>query len=177
MSIRVAGRSGFSRPLMAKIFSQTLTVAGRFDVTGIPLSYDYLIIKALLRSDVANINDGVFMLFNNDSTAANYRRETVESGAAGVESSAPLIGNTVGATSTANDFSTHHIELLGYAGSKRKTARAYDGGRRSATALVTSDVTLNWENTAAVTRIQIQPDGFPTHELIVGCELIIIGVR
>lgn len=176
MSIRVGGRS-FVRPLSEIIYNNTLIATGRFDVTGIPPSYDYLIIKALLKSDIVAVNDGIFMLFNNDSTAANYRRELVESGAAGGEANTPLVALTLGASSDSDDFSTHHLELLEYAGAKRKTVRAYDGERRDATSIVTSDATLNWENTAAVTRIQIQPDGYPTDELVVGSRLVIIGMR
>jgi hypothetical protein len=160
--------------------SETLSAAGNFDVSSIDQTYDHLLIRMILRTDASNTADGIHLYFNNDTTAANYRRilHTASSASHAVgPGNDNLIMNTSGASSTASDFSNSEIRILEYTGSKRKTVYVSNAFRRDATDGDTNHTMFNWENTAAINRITVAVDNDPTNELVSGSYLEIIGIK
>jgi hypothetical protein len=160
--------------------SETLGAAGSFDVSSIDQTYDHLILRMVLRSDATTTADGVHIYFNNDTTAANYRRaiHTGSTASHSVGGGDSALGfNIPGASSTANDFANADIRILNYTSGNRKTAYITNAFRRDASDLDTNNTILNWENTAAINRITIVTDNDPTDEFVSGSYLEIVGVK
>lgn len=164
---------------MVELYRGELTTDGNFSDTDISQDYDHLLIRAKLKSSVNATNDAAYMYFNADTTAGNYRHGLQYSGTAGGVGTGdtPYIGDTSGATSTANDFSIIEIYIPNYTNGHVKSALGRTGVRRDATNIFMFNSYMNWENTAAITQITIQPDGYATDKFITGSWLQIIGVK
>lgn len=161
MSIRVAGR-GFARALDFPLYDNTLTVAGNFDVLAIPPSHNHMQIIMKLRSDVAATNDVLNGYLNNDSTAANYRLGTHLAGNTHSSSQSDSIGwgPTTAASSPADYFSKFDVFIWNYADGDTKIIRINNASRIDATQIINYYYTIHWENTAAITQVTLEPDGF-----------------
>lgn len=179
MSIRIAGRNGFARAPMEKIYKAELTATGRFDITGIPLSYTHLWMFASLRTDVAAEVDTIDIHLNGDTTAANYRRVTLTGGTIlsdNVVDDAELLSSPAD-SSPANYFSAIKMVVPFYNDDTfNKQILVEQIRRENATTMQGLLNSYMWENTAAINQITIQPDGFATDEFVVGSRLMIYGI-
>lgn len=161
MSIRVAGR-GFARPLDFPFYNVTLSVAGNFDILAIPPSHNHMQIIAKLRGDVVADNDGINGYFNNDSTAANYRRGFHQAGnthASGQDDSISF-GSCPAASSPADYFGIFNIYIWHYADADTRICQVDIAGRTNATEFLNHNFEFHWENTAAITQVTLEPAGF-----------------
>lgn len=156
-----------------KWHDETLAAAGRFDVTGIPPGYTSMKAYLLARSSVAAITDDVYMIFNGDSTQANYRFSVHFAGSTHAVNDADgsRIGSCPGSNSPADYFSFVEITTGFYSGSKLKNAFSVASDRRDATNNYNVIHNMQWENTAAINQVTIQPNGYPTDELVAGSRL------
>lgn len=172
MSIRVAGR-GFARSPMVKIYDNTLTATGKFDVTGIPPGYNRMKIFLWARSDVSVGSDLIECLFNGDSTSANYRAADGFHGSShgGSGTDVPRAAIIPGAVAPANYFGSVEMLILDYSGALNKQLISFGGERESSVTIYNRWHTMHWENTAVINQITIQTDNDPTDELIAGSQL------
>lgn len=159
-----------------KIHDETLSVAGNFDVSGIAQSFVKLTGWLVGRSDVADTFDFMVTYFNGDTTAANYRRASLEGGTANVSAAADdsISGILTGATSPANYFGVVEFAIPLYAGSHEKFISCISGARRTAAVISTYQFHVQWEDTSPITQIAFQPDGVA--EFVADSRLIIYGV-
>ncbi len=177
MSIRAAGR-GFARPPSILLHQETLAAVGKFDVTGIPLGYSHITIRGVFRSDVAATSDGIDLLLNGDSTAANYRRVLMSAGT-GASPAIASITDTAqivvcsGNTAPANTFTALTITIFNYANGQHKMVIVQGGDRQTAATMLYRAASMIWENTAQVDQITIQTDNDPTDELMANSQISI----
>ena len=180
MSIRVAGKYGFSRSPMVKLFDQTLAATGRFDVTGLPPSFTTLLLYAQIRSDVVATNDLVLVFFNGDTTDANYRRVQHTAGSGGHtagEADDRRANISTAASSPANYFTHTEMILPMYSTlNSTKTMYTFTARREDAIRFDKRNYALHWENTSAISQITVQPDGFAGDEFVINSRLAIYGV-
>ena len=179
MSIRVAGL-GFARAQMEKIYDVTLSVAGRFDVTGIPPSYDMMVLELIVRSDQATTVDNVFMHANGDTTSTNYRRSIHYGGGSHSVASVddPLIGHAVGTTGLADSPGFVTIVIPKYAETTfLKVAHSFGGYRHQAANQNAIQLWWTWENTAAINQITLQISTHDTNLMDIGSNLKIWLLR
>lgn len=175
MTIRVAGR-GFAQPSIKPLYDVTLSGTGRFDVTGIPPGYSMIEILALLRSDVASTVDVLDIFLNGDTTAANYRRGRIlAETATGVSYQGgddSVSGRIAAASTTANYFATTQIIIPFYSSTTfNKNIDVITNFRELTTDVEVMTFNLQWENTAAVNQITLQPDGYAADEFIANSRL------
>lgn len=177
MTVRVA-RQGFTRHPMERIYSETLSASGRFDITGIPQDYTVLVLFCSLRSDVVATSDNINLFLNGDETAANYRRAVMFGGTTfndAVIDDAEILIST-GASSPDNYFSSMRVYLPFYTGPNQKQVLAEMARREDANTMLTLQAIYQWEDTSAINQITIQPDGYSTDEFIVDSQLVIYGM-
>ena len=168
MSIRIAGQ-GF-RDLSRPFYDNTLLAVGRFDVTGIPPGYSRIeLTLSNARSDVAANIDNIFMLFNGDTTATNYRytrHQATSATHATASVDSPEIGIVAGSSTTSTYVANTTINILNYTSADHKMSegrtvmRRSDGGHETAI----EDFAHAWESTAVVNQITLQPDGYAADE-------------
>lgn len=181
-----AGGGGFSTGdiQQVELYRSVLAEAGRFDTTGVDLSgYDHLIIRSLTRSSVAATYDTNYMLFNNDSTAGNYKaqyRSTYNATTGANITDTPRAGDTVGANGRANCASYTEIFIPLYAGTTFEKIAQVRSSLRIGDAAGDEQIieyTYHWESTSAITRVQYQPDGYDTDKFAAGSFCQVIGVK
>lgn len=144
------------------ISEQTPSGTGTVSFTSIPGSYKKLTIEFDARSTESATNVTHAIQLNGDTTGGNYRSSRMLSygvnsvtgggGDDGVFSEVP------GATAPANSFSNGNIEIVQYAATSfSKIALTRDAYRRDASSvhLVNFAGAVEWENTAAITRIDL----------------------
>jgi hypothetical protein len=161
------------------LHDETLVAAGTFDVSSISQAYDELELTLLLRGDVSATNDATRLFFNNDTTEASYRTELLQGNGATPTSAGAdtaLIGTVPAGTAVSGDFSAMKVYIPEYAGGKQKTSIILNSARISTTDIRTQIIAHNWENTAAITRIQVRTDNHATDEFDVGSRLVIVGI-
>lgn len=153
-------------------YEEILGASGAFDVTlsSIPLfdsSVKSIEIEVVLRGTVSAINEGCYIFFNNDTTVSNYYRQNLSASAGGantVEDASPTIFSVIPANSSpANSFFIGVIKIsVVNSTDYRKIATVHGSGQYD-----TADMRINaggvfWNNTSAITRIQIRTDNHPT---------------
>lgn len=153
-------------------YEEILGSSGAFDITLNTIgtwstNVKTIEMELLLRGTVSAITDTVYMFFNNDTTITNYRRQSLaaSSGVAGVATANDaIIALTSANTSPANSFGTFTV-LINNPNSANhiKTAKNNGGSWLDAgNNLRTDSNFLIWDNTSAITRIQIRTDNHPT---------------
>ena len=151
--------SGGGRALIA---TSSPTGTGTVTFNSIPGTYTHLIVEYLVRSTrAAQTDDPMTIKFNNDGTAGNYRKmqqqayATSTNDASGADSNdAPA--NPPAANSPAGGAATGVLRIPFYALTAfNKMALGQDVSRRdtSSVNLLVVDYGLEWESTAAITRI------------------------
>ena len=146
-----------------KIASSTVGAGGAasIDFTSIPATYTDLLIDLSVRSDIAAYRSTLVIQANGD-TASNYSYTRLYASGSTVGSDVTasttyfVIGEVVGASSTASTFTNTYAYIPNYASSNQKSAS-------SDAALETNDATNNrlsmvaskWTGTAAITSLKI----------------------
>lgn len=130
-------------------------------ISDIPATYDHLKIVFNARTDrSAQTFDTIAMSFNNDTTDANYLRtysyiDTVNVAAVN-EAADRQIGMATAASSVTGDMAVNEIIILDYASTSiQKTVKNECSMRFDASILDYRAFVLNWENTSAISRIDI----------------------
>lgn len=182
------GTSGAkTRVVGTLLYDLTLASADRFDTsntpdfgtTGLASGYDWIeIVIERAASTVSAATDFAYILFNNDSTLTNYRRQAEEAssgaGSFGAADDA-IIANVTGATALANNLSTVRILLPNYTTADHKQAYGTQIARSAASGQEIAQWGVWWESTSAITRVQVQPDGYSTDKFATGSRMRIYG--
>jgi len=144
--------------------STTLGSAGTFDVSGIPQTYNDLILVLIARSSDAGANDTVFIRLNNDS-ASNYYLQRVRGFGTTVEATGGAASNALNygivpsaGSPVAGLFGAHTWVVYGYASTVWKKTVSADviGPFGTATTNIYKEQLGGyWNSTAAVNRITI----------------------
>lgn len=142
------------------ISEQTPTGTGTVSWASIPAGYKSLEIEYVARSTQVAAASDISLYFNNDKTAANYRRmiwyvyTTNSTNASGADGA--LAGAVAAANATAGFCGHGVMKINDYAGTAfDKQALIHCGWRESATAMYNWICTIDWESTAAINRIDI----------------------
>lgn len=146
------------------------TVAGEFDFDNIPSGYRRLVLKGMVRSDIAAVAGGLYLLFNADTTASNYHHQLgyAEDGAGyNFEGATPSIGNASGASAPASAYGSIEITIEGYDNAWLKQACSRFGVYRASGALSVGEVMLQHSTmTAALTRLRLRAANHATDQLL-----------
>lgn len=164
------------------ISTTTLAAPGTFDLTGIPQTYNDLLVVALLRSSAALASDFTLLTFNGDS-GSNYAMQLLESTGTTTTSSTPiaraniLFTHTAAASATAGYFSYMRIFVPGYAVStwNKYAALLHYSGQGLATAGYVQETAGMWQSTAAINRLTIVPNTAPT-TFVTGSQVRLYGL-
>ena len=169
-----------------ELYSETLASAGQFDVSSISQDYDHLKLYLQLRTDVSAISDGVKVKINNDGTGTNYRYQRlnaqVTTVSANVSASLNNYGDCAADNSPTGSFTTFETLILNYTStSKNKLLKTQFFSRFEDDAGDGEGhigfFATEWMSTAALNRINIYPDGYPTDGFMTGSYMQIIGVK
>jgi hypothetical protein len=182
-----SGGSVKTRLVGTLMYDLTLGSSGAFDTdtaddngnTGIDSGFDWLeVVVEDLASTVSAASDFAYLLFNNDTTVSNYRRQALEA-VNGVSSFGAaddaIIAYVCGATALANNLSSLRIFIPSYESSLHKHAASLALARTGATAQELSQWGVWWENTAAITRLMLRTDNHATDVFASGARLRIYG--
>lgn len=182
MPISGGGPSG-SGGAMTLLSTSTLAVDGTFDVAAISGSYNDLRLVVIARGTDAGAFDSLGLRLNNDS-GANYYYQTLDVhgatvSAAGQVTQTRLIVQDVmpAGGATANIFGFTEVLLPGYASTtwlKQMNSRYTGLTNLAATNTWWGAHSGAWNNTAAVTRVQLF--GVTTANLLAGSVLRIYGM-
>jgi len=161
----------------------TIGTAANFDITGIVGTYNDLVLMLIGRSSWTSNHDGLQIQFNGDS-GSNYSRQDVRGtgtsalAAQGIALSSiqtPDALPTVNAL--ANSFGIVEIVIPGYASTAWSKTLLIKGGHlegQSGGEMTTFQTTGHWNNTAAVTRVTLQPVNTP-FTFVTGSQLRVYG--
>lgn len=164
------GSGGSGAPAKVLIEEITLTsgAPGEFDFDSIPQTYDRLIIEGNVRGDVAAIADGVYMLYNSDTTDSNYYRQNafVASGSqSATTSNAPVAMISPAGSSPSAAYTSVRIVVEDYAGGNKKNSISTFVFHSDTSSVYAGNVGAVWTGTDAITRIRIRTDNDPTDQL------------
>lgn len=125
--------------------------------TSIPGTYRHLQLRILSQTNNTAQFSGIVTQFNSDSTLANYYRHDLYGNGTSPGASAaqqrPLIYSGAGP-----QFGVGVVDILDYANTnKYKTVRGISGTDQNGAGLVALESGL-WQNTGAITRIDLTPD-------------------
>ena len=161
--------SGFLANSMLSIYAVPKNLITRTELgsdatvtfSSIPQTYDHLEISWYARSDRASSDqDNLNMGFNGDTTAANYDMQRLIGTAStltALQSAAILqIGNISAADSGANIFGSGTVTIYNYTKTDRHKHRFSIGGQ--ADLPFTIFTSSRWENTAAITSVELTPN-------------------
>lgn len=144
-----------------QIHDETLAADGAFDVSGLPQVHNHLRATLLARSTAVAVFDSLDFILNADTTVTNYRLGSHDGGtvhivAATDETAALLVS---GASSPANIFTMVNMLISFYTVAQHKVIHIENVVRLDAADVRAKVGSYHWENTAAITRIQIQSIG------------------
>lgn len=163
------------------LYSSVLSGTGRFDYGSIPQTYDDLYIKLRIRTSQATTVDSPYIYFSGDETATNYHSQRTagsNNSAQAFEYNAPILGTAAGTTSPAGEYSLYEIWIRDYASTVfRKLAIADYTTEFDVASMQTGTHGILWESTNAITRVSIQPDGYPTDGFLSGSYIEVYGVK
>ena len=141
---------------------QTPSGTGTVTFSSIPSTYKNLIVEFICRSTKAGAaNDSLSCRLNTDTTDANYRRQLLDAyggTAAAAGGDDAIIAYISAANAPADTATTGFMRLIQYAGTtfqklcRTKSEYRYD---TSSTHLILSESAIHWENTAAITQIDL----------------------
>ena len=145
--------------------SDTLTVDTATITHTVPSGYEALVESVFARSDVAAATDPIDVAFNNDTTAANYDGQALEadgaSVAAGQSAASRRLAFIPGASAAANVFGGGVALIPAYTETDRhKHLLVMEGAADDILTLRSN----RWENTAAITEIDLTPGTGPNFE-------------
>lgn len=177
---------GGSSGLEVTLFDGAPNASNAYDIdlsSGAALDCVHLRGRAMIRSSLAATTDGLYVLFNADTTVTNYRHAgvawTEAAGNSPFGGNTPRIGNITGASSPSDEYaqidfeidffrSTAFVKKMAYTISLYYTTGAsylyYVGG-------------VHWNSTAAITALKLRTDNHPTDTLNAASRLQLIGVK
>lgn len=141
------------------ISEQTPTETGTVTFDSIPGGFKSLYLEWFGRSTVNATAEGGSCFLNNDATITNYRRQRITG--SGTTASATTGDDAaafsfVGATGQANSAGHGWLKIIGYSGTTfYKSILGQDWYRSAASTNTMHLIAIEWENTAAVTRIDM----------------------
>lgn len=160
------------------LYDMTLgSATGSFIIPGISQEYDHLKIIASLRTDLSAAAEICWIYFNNDTTAANYRFAQHYAGSAhnDGEGDEPYFIAVPAANAPADEWSSIQSIINDYADtSKHKSINIEAGERQSPTIEYERNHVVWWENTNAISQIEIAADAA---DFLAGSRLQVIGVK
>lgn len=162
--------------------SGTLGSAGTFTMTGFSADYKDLIIRARIRSTAtgAGAGDQIYLLFNGDTTAANYHSQRgggYDNTASNAELANPTAALVPGTSAVTGSFAWIEIVIPDYTSTTlRKQAYVRQTEESAADTMAVLIHMVHWDNTAAITQIDIVTDNDPTDLLEVGSTYSLYGV-
>ena len=160
----------------------TLASPGLFDVSSIAGSYNDLVCILIARSAASAVSDIPYFTFNGDA-GGNYWRVynnifgTGMSAGEGRFENAVIAAAVTGATALANSFGVVELTLYGYASTtwlKATHWRSYELSNTTSGFMTAMVGGATWNNTAAVTRIQVGATGTGSN-FVTGSQLRIYG--
>ncbi len=137
--------------------------------------YKHLQIRAVARNTRAETADGLYIVFNENTTG--YANHSLTGNGSAVSSSAETsqaqmtVASITSANSTASAFSGVVIDLLDFYATKNKTIRGLSGLTNRTLIQLTSGL---WNNTASVTTIRLQSF---SGNFVTGSRFSIYGIR
>lgn len=168
------------------LYDVTLTANGVFDTNdwwgsnGFPTTYSALEVVAELRSNTSATSDVAYVFFNGDTTITNYRHTELFGNAStpgSASGNAPLV-YSAGATTTANVFARIAFPIVSPSAGDFKEYTSpqytYRDGSTNDYAVIVPNI---WKSTAAINRIQLQPDGYATDNFVSGSKFTLYGVK
>lgn len=153
---------GGGTPAWELLSDTTLAGAGTFDISGISASFVRLKGFLLARTDSAVEEDDVEIFLNGDDTVANYLRGFHQAGLAHTSGQGDAIGFGAcpGDSAPANYFGSTEFVIENYSvTTHNKIIWAQNSFRLNATDVRLDTRMGQWENTAIVNQITVQPDG------------------
>lgn len=153
------------------LYEKTLAAAGNFDTNEwwpsgtLPSGYDRLEFSCALRGADTGFRN-VLCYLNGDSTATNYRSALHYAGSThgSAVADTALIAECAGSDAVPSDTFTGLAIVCQYPASATNKELCGDYVRRdSAAAIAKNQVGLQWENTAAINRIQLLTNGASTN--------------
>lgn len=187
-SITIPGGGGGGTPVSVStgtiyveeiIFDQELgSATGSFVVASIPQTFDHLKIILLARTAKSSAfeEDG-FIYFNGDTTDSNYKSSKHAGGSGHITgtSDSPIAFSFTAADAPAAQFGRHVGWIFEYTDLGKKAAIRTVSGRRADTEdIFTYGHFVTWEDTAAVSSLEITPEG--ANNFSIGSRLQVIGV-
>lgn len=132
--------------------------SGTISFTSIPGTYRHLIIRIKGRSSAAVTSTNVTVEFNSDTTSSNYRTFYNYGGTTHDDSEAddnePL--DVTGGSSPSGEYATYEGMILEYKNTAhRKIMHGFQVDRRDTSTNYVAQRAVVWENTAAITRIDL----------------------
>jgi uncharacterized protein len=138
----------------AELESDTTSVT----FSDIPQGFEDLRLTCFTRTDRVDTNDEVVIYFNGDTTSANYDRQYLSGAASAVSASRSAANKSISqipaANTGTNEFGSSATLISQYAKTDRHKHLLTIFGRDGSTMGVTS---IRWENTAAITSINLIP--------------------
>ena len=165
------------------IESQVLgSAAASVTFSSIPATYTDLVIRMSVRSDRANVADGLFLTFNSD-TASVYsatslyvnNSTTVLSGIANGTPSGTYYYYTNGANATSNTFSNTELYIPSYTASQNKPLLLTSMAEGNTTNFSMGANAGLWRNIAAMTSINIV--SFAGANFVSGSSFYLYGIK
>jgi len=168
--------AGSSKKILKQYVGRTLietitnASAGEFDFASIPQVFSRLILVGDIRGDVTATSDFLFLLFNEETTTADYHSQYVANvtGVADVsKDDTPEIGVCSADSSPANSYSKITIIIDNYTGGYLKQATGDFNALRAATDVHSGLCYMNHDSlTAAITRLRLRSDNHDTDQLL-----------
>lgn len=143
------------------ISSQTPTATGTVTFSSIPATYRHLILEYVGRTDKVATTSGGNLRFNNDTTDANYEREslTADGSVTSGKAANADVCNFQAASSTANYATYTQIWIPFYALTTFNKKAEVRNIMSSASTTISHNIqVMSWHNTAAINRIDIITD-------------------
>lgn len=160
-----------TQTVKVKLAEITLTsgAPGEFDFDSIDQTYDRLIIEGRVRSDANATTDGAYLLFNADTTTANYYRQAADAEGGTATTSANATPNFLpvpAATSDTEGYANFCTVIEDYTRTDtHKIGVTTHGAYRNAAMITGTRSVMNTNETSAITRLRVRTDNDPTDQL------------
>lgn len=165
-------------PTYELIASQTLgSSAASVTFSGIPQTYDDLVLVYSCRSARSNVSDGISVRLNGAVSDTNHSSRYLQgSGSAASSGSASVawVGNTAAATATSNTFGSGEIYFPNYTGSTNKSFSATGLGETNGTTAYIHAAACLWSDTSAITGIEMFAQN---GSLVANSSFYLFGIR
>lgn len=172
----VGAGDGALRKVQYLIDTITIETAGAISFSSIAADYDDLIIEVVGRS--ASTTGGIDVFFNDDTTAANYKRQYLQANNAAASAASAADGVVLFAsvsTVNSNEFARMTASIKNYTSANYKNADGQSYARHTGTnSSIIRQNAVTWLNTAAITKITL---GDSTSHFDVGSIIKLYGVK